>query len=112
MASIFRANGTRPISSSSKNKSHDDERHRGIYGAEDEIWTRATITDATPLAGEPLEPLGYFCLAQTLYYYTTIFSPCQSIFAQKNKIVCTFFTDALKMGRYIKKFRKNIIKIV
>ena len=30
-------------------------------GAEDEIWTRATITDATPLAGEPLEPLGYFC---------------------------------------------------
>ena len=36
------------------------------FGAEDEIWTRATITDATPLAGEPLEPLGYFCNASLI----------------------------------------------
>ena len=32
------------------------------YGAEDEIRTRATGKGTTPLAGEPLEPLGYFCI--------------------------------------------------
>ena len=31
-------------------------------GAEDEIRTRATGKGTTPLAGEPLEPLGYFCI--------------------------------------------------
>ena len=32
-----------------------------FFGAEDEIRTRATVSHTTPLAGEPLEPLGYFC---------------------------------------------------
>ena len=36
----------------------------GVFGAEDEIRTRATVSHTTPLAGEPLEPLGYFCKAQ------------------------------------------------
>ena len=36
----------------------------GFFGAEDEIRTRATVSHTTPLAGEPLEPLGYFCMAQ------------------------------------------------
>ena len=35
-----------------------------FFGAEDEIRTRATVSHTTPLAGEPLEPLGYFCVAQ------------------------------------------------
>ena len=35
-----------------------------FFGAEDEIRTRATVSHTTPLAGEPLEPLGYFCIAQ------------------------------------------------
>ena len=35
-----------------------------IFGAEDEIRTRATVSGTTPLAGEPLEPLGYFCMTQ------------------------------------------------
>ena len=35
-----------------------------FFGAEDEIRTRATVSHTTPLAGEPLEPLGYFCKAQ------------------------------------------------
>ena len=34
-----------------------------FFGAEDEIRTRATVSHTTPLAGEPLEPLGYFCMA-------------------------------------------------
>ena len=34
------------------------------YGAEDEIRTRATGKGTTPLAGEPLEPLGYFCISK------------------------------------------------
>ena len=34
----------------------------GFFGAEDEIRTRAAVSSTTPLAGEPLEPLGYFCL--------------------------------------------------
>ena len=33
-------------------------------GAEDEIRTRATGKGTTPLAGEPLEPLGYFCISK------------------------------------------------
>ena len=33
-----------------------------LRGAEDEIRTRATGKGTTPLAGEPLEPLGYFCI--------------------------------------------------
>ena len=33
-----------------------------FFGAEDEIRTRATVSHTTPLAGEPLEPLGYFCI--------------------------------------------------
>ncbi len=33
-------------------------------GAEDEIRTRATGKGTTPLAGEPLEPLGYFCISR------------------------------------------------
>ena len=40
-----------------------------FLGAEDEIRTRATVSHTTPLAGEPLEPLGYFCKAQS---YITI----------------------------------------
>ena len=48
-----------------------------FFGAEDEIRTRATGKGTTPLAGEPLEPLGYFCIsccaaarsrAHTLYH--------------------------------------------
>ena len=35
---------------------------RLFFGAEDEIRTRATVSHTTPLAGEPLEPLGYFCI--------------------------------------------------
>ena len=55
-----------------------------FFGAEDEIRTRATVSHTTPLAGEHLEPLGYFCIAQffcfiqKLYYYSTFFFTCQS----------------------------------
>ena len=38
-----------------------------FLGAEDEIRTRATVSHTTPLAGEPLEPLGYFCMARLHY---------------------------------------------
>ena len=53
-----------PQYSLSKNNTNSELNSKFVLftsGAEDEIWTRATITDATPLAGEPLEPLGYFC---------------------------------------------------
>ena len=48
-----------------------------IFGAEDEIRTRATVSHTTPLAGEPLEPLGYFCndcvrIYNSLKCYNTI----------------------------------------
>ena len=37
------------------------------FGAEGGIRTLATVSHTTPLAGEPLEPLGYFCTAQLVY---------------------------------------------
>ena len=40
---------------------------RAFRGAEDEIRTRATYNGTTPLAGEPLEPLGYFCMRGSKY---------------------------------------------
>ena len=43
-----------------------------FFGAEDEIRTRATVSHTTPLAGEPLEPLGYFCMAHVFKSYITI----------------------------------------
>ena len=49
---------------------------RPFFGAEDEIRTRATVSHTTPLAGEPLEPLGYFCNSSISSFlfksYTTI----------------------------------------
>ena len=64
------------------------------FGAEDEIRTRATVSHTTPLAGEPLEPLGYFCMAQYIcayskkpYYYITFFWTCQRFLTQKRKIL-------------------------
>ena len=41
-------------------------RFRG-FGAEGGIRTLATVSHTTPLAGEPLEPLGYFCKAHGVY---------------------------------------------
>ena len=35
-------------------------------GADDEIWTHAAVSRTTPLAGEPLEPLGYIRSMQIL----------------------------------------------
>ena len=53
-------------------QSPPEEIPRAGFGAEDEIRTRATFNSATPLAGEPLEPLGYFCIAaQTINLITT-----------------------------------------
>ena len=34
-----------------------------FFGADDEIWTHAAVSRTTPLAGEPLEPLGYICIS-------------------------------------------------
>ena len=72
-----------------------------FFGAEDEIRTRATVSHTTPLAGEPLEPLGYFCMAQyfltfiqKLYYYITFFRPCQSFLHSKQKNICEISPNA------------------
>ena len=64
-----------------------------FFGAEGEIRTRATFNSTTPLAGEPLEPLGYFCngsIARRLYYYNIILADCQSIFSLKIKKIIKF----------------------
>ena len=38
------------------------------------------LSHTTPLAGEPLEPLGYFCKP---YNYIIFFSDCQRFFKEK-----------------------------
>ena len=37
-----------------------------LDGAEGGIWTLARFYPPTPLAGEPLQPLGYFCMTENL----------------------------------------------
>ena len=80
-----------------------------FFGAEDEIWTRATVSDATPLAGEPLEPLGYFCMAfhKTLYYYTTFFPACQSFLKEKTKKLFFFLLQKTKAYDIIRKNKRS-----
>ena len=63
-----------------------------FFGAEDEIRTRATVSHTTPLAGEPLEPLGYFCMAQFIFHFYSkaillyhIFLRLSKHFTSKNK---------------------------
>ena len=70
-----------------------------FFGAEDEIRTRATVSHTTPLAGEPLEPLGYFCMAQfnSLLFksYNTIshfFTLVKAFYRIKRKIFRKFST--------------------
>ncbi len=71
-----------------------------FFGAEDEIRTRATVSHTTPLAGEPLEPLGYFCMAQYFFFiqsYITIshFSLLVKAFSRKkNEKFRKFFLNA------------------
>ena len=65
-----------------------------FFGAEDEIRTRATVSHTTPLAGEPLEPLGYFCMAHLFKSYTTIShfsSLVKAFFTKKEKTFRKFF---------------------
>ena len=62
-----------------------------FFGAEDEIRTRATVSHTTPLAGEPLEPLGYFCIAQAVRFIQKaiilyhVFLCLSNLFYIKNK---------------------------
>ena len=52
---------TAPKKSRAKNNTNSEKEFVLFpHGAEDEIRTRATGKGTTPLAGEPLEPLGYF----------------------------------------------------
>ena len=71
-----------------------------FFGAEDEIRTRATVSHTTPLAGEPLEPLGYFCMAHLFKSYTTI--------SHFSSLVKAFFTKKEKTFR--KFFKKNRVR--
>ena len=72
-----------------------------FFGAEDEIRTRATVSHTTPLAGEPLEPLGYFCMAQYIFLlfksYITIshfFALVKAFYPQKQKNLYEFSSNA------------------
>ena len=77
------------------------------YGAEDEIRTRATGKGTTPLAGEPLEPLGYFCIsccaaarsrAHTLYHKRGELSKyIFPNFQKKSKKSCACLAGAAKV---------------
>ncbi len=40
------------------------QKRRRLFGGEGGIWTRATFNSTTPLAGEPLQPLGYFSVTE------------------------------------------------
>ena len=56
---------TAPKKSRAKNNTNSEREFvLFTHGAEDEIRTRATCYGTTPLAGEPLEPLGYFCISK------------------------------------------------
>ena len=76
-------------------------------GAEDEIRTRATGKGTTPLAGEPLEPLGYFCIsccaaahsrAHTLYHKRGELSKyIFPNFQKKSKKSCACLAGAAKV---------------
>lgn len=46
-----------------KTRKHLKHSVYGSFGGEGEIWTLATLPRPTPLAGEPLRPLGYFSKA-------------------------------------------------
>ena len=71
-----------------------------FFGAEDEIRTRATVSHTTPLAGEPLEPLGYFCIAHLFKSYTTI--------SHFSALVKAFFTKKEKtFGKFFKKIAQE-----
>ncbi len=69
------------------------------------------FSHTTPLAGEPLEPLGYFCMAQYLSLiqksYITIshfFGLVKAFCRKKQKIFFIFWTEIAKM----QSARKNI----
>ena len=78
-----------------------------FFGAEDEIRTRATVSHTTPLAGEPLEPLGYFCMAQYIFLlfksYITIshFFALVKAFCPQNKKIFTNFPQTLDRSPFI-----------
>ena len=84
---------------------------RPFFGAEDEIRTRATVSHTTPLAGEPLEPLGYFCMAHLFKSYTTIshFSLLVKAFSlKKEKTFRNFFKKSRKKTK--RKFFPHLSK--
>ena len=64
------------------------------FGAEGGIRTRATVSHTTPLAGEPLEPLGYFCMAHKAILLYHIFSSLSKLFALKRKNISGKFSCA------------------
>ena len=73
-------------------------------GAEGEIRTRATVTGTTPLAGEPLEPLGYFCIAahiDYLYYYTIKFLSCKVYFSENKNNLMNFLFDSCQLWGFV-----------
>ena len=66
------------------------------------------FSDTTPLAGEPLEPLGYFCMFTKFFsfrisHHSIKFGDCQSIFPPKCKKNKKFFAEALQL---FKKYAK------
>ena len=54
---------------------------RLFFGAEGGIRTLATVSHTTPLAGEPLEPLGYFCMVQFCCTYSKSYITITHFFA-------------------------------
>ena len=97
-----------------------------FFGAEGGIRTRATVSHTTPLAGEPLEPLGYFCMAQfnsllfksynTISHFFTLVKAFYRInekylgfFLHLSKNILSKYLTTLPFSFIINMYRKKII---
>ena len=84
------------------------------FGAEDEIRTRATVSHTTPLAGEPLEPLGYFCIhaCGSFKRYNTItyfFLLVKRFLGRKHEKICLFLLSLKKVFSKSCEIKKNVL---